>query len=294
MASSPNTALLRGWGSVGGIPRDKKRLRMIAIVVSITLMCLMHKEGVKRGGREGDLVRGPNPQAMVVEKPRKSKTPRGGRTQRGAGRTKRAHVYDRSMRPKSKVGDGRSSPSPGSAKNISKIFVNSRWQLIKKIGNGAFGVIYKARCNQTRNDVAIKMEKLKAHSQLHFEQNIFKIMQGPQGLPNVYWYGPVGHYNAMTATLLGPSLQRAFEVSGNKLSLKTILMIGIQMVSRLQHLHDNHFIHGDVKPDNFVMGLNTTAHVVHIIDFGLAKKYRHPITRKHVAWSQRVQPLTQI
>eukprot|EP00954_Amorphochlora_amoebiformis_P022775 1355610-Amorphochlora_amoeboformis.AAC.2 len=112
MASSPNTALLRGWGSVGGIPRDKKRLRMIAIVVSITLMCLMHKEGVKRGGREGDLVRGPNPQAMVVEKPRKSKTPRGGRTQRGAGRTKRAHVYDRSMRPKSKVGDGRSSPSP--------------------------------------------------------------------------------------------------------------------------------------------------------------------------------------
>mmetsp|Transcript_23913 Transcript_23913/g.40374 ORF Transcript_23913/g.40374 Transcript_23913/m.40374 type:complete len:450 (-) Transcript_23913:32-1381(-) len=251
------------------------------------------------GGRERERMQRVNHSAFQDNKAvmaaaaaaRKSKNPRSGRISKG--RSKRGILHDRSPRAKSarmhyqQDQDQKKTPSPGSAKNLSQVFVNSRWQLQKKIGSGAFGVIYKATCNQTGAHVAVKMEKLKAHSQLHFEQNIFKILSGHTGIPSVHWYGSAGNYNAMVATLLGPSLQRVFEASGNRFSLKTSLLLAVQMVSRLQHVHEHHFIHGDVKPDNFVMGLQNSSRLVHLIDFGLAKKFRHPITRRHVPWSQR-------
>jgi len=44
-----------------------------------------------------------------------------------------------------------------------------------------------------------------------------------------------------------------------------------QMISRVQYLHKRHLLHRDIKPDNFCIGLNNTAHKIFILDFGLAK-----------------------
>ena len=48
-------------------------------------------------------------------------------------------------------------------------------------------------------------------------------------------------------------------------------MIADQMIQRLEFLHNNHFIHRDMKPD-------------HVIDFGLAKRYRDPKTGEHIPY----------
>ena len=46
------------------------------------------------------------------------------------------------------------------------------------------------------------------------------------------------------------------------------------------------FIHRDIKPDNFLMGLGRRSNVVYIIDFGLAKRYRDPKTHVHIMYRE--------
>lgn len=87
----------------------------------------------------------------------------------------------------------------------------------------------------------------------------------------------------MVMDLLGKSLENLFEANARKFSVKTVVMFGIQALDRLEFLHNKHFIHRDLKPDNFLIGLDRHKHVIHLIDFGLSKKY---ITRegKHIPY----------
>lgn len=57
------------------------------------------------------------------------------------------------------------------------------------------------------------------------------------------------------------------------MSLKSALMIGYQMIERIEYIHERQVIHRDIKPDNFLLGINNNAHLLYIVDFGLSKKY---------------------
>ena len=118
-----------------------------------------------------------------------------------------------------------------------------------------------------------------------------------KGIPRVYFSGTDLGYNIMAMDLLGDSLEELFNKSGRKFSLKTVLMLADQMLSRIEFMHSRHFLHRDIKPDNFLMGSGkrnnnnaskdpnntslpanntnnyTSSSKVYLIDLGLAKRF---------------------
>lgn len=77
----------------------------------------------------------------------------------------------------------------------------------------------------------------------------------------------------MAFELLGPSLEDLFNYCGRIFSLKTVLMLADQIISRVQCIHSKDLIHQDIKPDNFVMGRGKNGNCVYIIDLGLAAPF---------------------
>jgi len=165
--------------------------------------------------------------------------------------------------------------------------VGKKYRLGRKIGSGSFGDIYLGTNMSTGEEVAIKLESVKTkHPQLLYESKIYRILHGGLGIPNVRWYGIEGDYNVMVLDLLGPSLEDLFNYCGRRFQLKTVLMLADQLLGRLEYVHTKSFIHRDVKPDNFLIGLGKRQSVIHIIDFGLAKKYRDPRSHQHIPYRE--------
>ncbi|KAF2934940.1 hypothetical protein DAI22_04g196000 [Oryza sativa Japonica Group] len=165
--------------------------------------------------------------------------------------------------------------------------IGGKFKLGKKIGSGSFGELYLAVNIQNSEEVAVKLESVKSrHPQLHYESKLYMLLQGGTGIPHLKWFGVEGEYNVMVIDLLGPSLEDLFNYCNRKLSLKSVLMLADQMIARVEYMHTRGFLHRDIKPDNFLMGLGRKANQVYVIDYGLAKKYRDLQTHKHIPYRE--------
>ncbi|CAD8144332.1 unnamed protein product [Paramecium pentaurelia] len=168
-----------------------------------------------------------------------------------------------------------------------------RFTLDKRIGLGAFGQIYLGNNIKTGEEMAIKLENVSnKHSQLLHEAKIYRILllDGPvPGFPNLHWFGQEGDFNVLVLDILGPSLEDLFNYHGRKFSLKSVLMLADQLLTRISYLHSKDFIHRDIKPENFLIGLNKKADNIYMIDFGLTKRYRYQRTETHIQYGEQNQ-----
>ena len=160
---------------------------------------------------------------------------------------------------------------------INKVFFK-KYHCIKKLGEGSFGRIYEAVYNSEH--FALKFEDINSNSNLlSSEASIMNYLKGTN-IPLVRSYGTSGNYNILIMQLMGQSLEDLINIK-KTFPIKTVCLLGYQMINILEFIHNKHIVHRDLKPDNFVMGLNESAKNVHLLDFGLAKKYRSSVTLKH-------------
>ena len=155
----------------------------------------------------------------------------------------------------------------------SQILIFKKYNLIRNIGGGAFGTVFLGENVRTKEKVAIKIEERnKARTTLEREALILYYLKGP-GLPEVKSFGKTKRYNILVQTLLGRSLFDIFNDCNKKFTLKDNCMIALQILERLEYIHSKNYIHRDIKPHNFLVGLKSKG-LIYMIDFGLAKKYK--------------------
>ncbi len=151
--------------------------------------------------------------------------------------------------------------------------------LNKQIGKGSFGKIYQVTSTQDSATYAAKVISTSEtddnkFSELSKETIILKKLEKEEGFPKVKDLVVNTNSEILIMSLLGPNLQSLLKESGGRFSLKTVLMIGMQTLKRIEILHSKGILHRDLKPENLVIGhQKDSLSTVYLIDFGLATAF---------------------
>ena len=165
-------------------------------------------------------------------------------------------------------------------------YIFKKYKLIKRIGEGSFGNIYSVIRLEDKKIFAMKTENINSKEKLlKSEVYYLYILQG-YGIPKLISFGQKSNYNILIETLLDKSLHYIYLEKKKHCNINDLCVIAIQLIDRLEWIHSKDIVYGDVKPENFLLGLDDP-NVIYIVDFGLCKKYRSSKTGKHILPKRR-------
>lgn len=156
---------------------------------------------------------------------------------------------------------------------MSDIIVAKKYIVDKRLGEGSFGKVHSGRNKNNGNMVAMKFEKANIQKpKLRNEFHLLRHLQNDNiGIPRLMWFGEQDRYTILVTELLGYSLDDLIRMR-KRFSLKTTLMLGIQMLNIISYVHSKGVLYRDMKPDNFLMKSGSPSEL-YIIDFGLSRFY---------------------
>ena len=160
-----------------------------------------------------------------------------------------------------------------------------KYHPLKKIADGAFSEIFYGVNDHTKEKVAIKIESRYVVNKLLESECFLLFSLKGVGIPKVLSYGHNKEYDILIMPLLGKSLKELYISKNLNFEFKDVCLIAIQIIERIKFVHSKKIIHRDIKPDNFLIGLNDP-NIIYLIDFGLSKKYKSSTTGKHIKFTE--------
>ncbi|KAL4387907.1 hypothetical protein GQ457_09G006320 [Hibiscus cannabinus] len=175
------------------------------------------------------------------------------------------------------------------------------YRIEKKLGKGGFGQVFVGRRVSSVNtndkngsgpvEVALKFEHRSSkgcNNGPPHEWQVYNTLGGTHGIPRVYYKGRQGDYYVMVMDILGPSLWDVWNNNNHTMSVEMVACIAIEAISILEKMHSKGYVHGDVKPENFLLGpVGTHEKKLFLVDLGLAIRWQDSSTGLHAEYDQR-------
>ncbi|XVF48583.1 hypothetical protein PTKIN_Ptkin03bG0202200 [Pterospermum kingtungense] len=170
------------------------------------------------------------------------------------------------------------------------------YRIERKLGKGGFGQVYVGRrigaTGPGAVEVALKFEHRSSKGCNYgppYEWQVYNALGGSHGVPRVHYKGRQGDYYVMVMDMLGPSLWDVWNNNSHTMSIEMVACIAIEAISILEKMHSRGYVHGDVKPENFLLGPPGTPDEkkLFLVDLGLATRWRDSSSGQHVEYDQR-------
>ncbi|CAD8109159.1 unnamed protein product [Paramecium sonneborni] len=157
--------------------------------------------------------------------------------------------------------------------------IDNQYEIIKKLSQGSFGIVFYGKCIKTKKGVAIKVEKkeMSSFGSLIREVEMLSKLKGVPQIPELLWQGEFKKCNLMITKLLGHDLiyhQKYY----TQFSPQCINSIAYQLLWILEQIHKKNIIHRDIKPENILS--KNESDKIYLIDFGISKDTDSNLTNK--------------
>ncbi|KAF9230370.1 kinase-like domain-containing protein [Melanogaster broomeanus] len=141
-----------------------------------------------------------------------------------------------------------------------------------EIGRGAYGFVFRALDTTSGNSLAVKKSRVSIRIKrtlLHYEAKVLQRLSGHSAIPTLYGYGRLPHFEYLAMELGGRSVGDVVKQNeGCGVQVKTVILLALQMISALQHIHSHGLVHRDVKPDHMLLSLRDSSRIV-FVDYGI-------------------------
>ncbi|CAK5052686.1 unnamed protein product [Meloidogyne enterolobii] len=146
------------------------------------------------------------------------------------------------------------------------------YKVVRRLGEGGCGVVYQVKANNKH--YAMKVERLdmdKTDQLLGIEAHVLKRLQSSPYTVQFIQCGTCQSLRVLIMGLLGPSIDelRKQEIK-ERFNMGTVLRIGFHALQAVAFVHCSYFVHQDIKPSNFAIGVNNTRRI-YLFDFGLSR-----------------------
>ena len=157
-----------------------------------------------------------------------------------------------------------------------KRIIDNRYKILKKLGTGATGCVYKVKDLKNKKIIALKIlsrQKTSSEAAQRFKRE-FKLLTQLHhpNLCSVYDFGMLGDGRSYF-TMEYINGQDIFKATKG-LSYKKVYPWIVQLCRVLEYIHSKGLIHYDIKPGNVLIHESRGKTIVKLMDFGLTGEQR--------------------